>query len=164
MSIPILSTITAIIDKVIPDAKTRQEVKLELEKNKLELEKLELEEINKRLEVTKEVFGHKSVFVSGGIPCLIWAFSLAIVNNYILLPWGAAFGLDIPSIEIPGSIVGLIGTVILTLLGKKSFDENEIYLNGKLFSPSKLQVKEAVRAGDNTPVGNKKVKSLDDKE
>lgn len=139
--------VTSIIDKFVPDAKSKQELQLELSR-------LEVQENTSRLEVLKAMLGNKSLFVAGGIPALIWVGVLAIFNNYVLMPWAAVFGATIPNVSLPDYYWILLGAIITGILGKKAFDENEIWrADGTLLSPSKLQVKAAAFQGNTTPVG-----------
>ncbi len=137
-----------IINKVIPDPNKRQELSLELAK-------IDAQETVARLGVLQSMLGNKGVFVAGGIPALIWVGVAAIFNNYVLLPWAGVFGATVPNIELPQYYWLLLGAIISGVLGKKAFDENEIWRkDGTLLSPSKLQVKEAVAQGKVEPVGD----------
>ena len=69
--------IGSIIDKVIPDPNKKTELKLELAK-------LDAAEATERLGVLKNMMGHKSLFVAGGIPALIWLVVLYILFNHIV--------------------------------------------------------------------------------
>lgn len=150
----IITAVTSIIDKVVPDPNLKMKINAELESRRIELEKLEAAETASRIDMLKAMFSNPNLFVSGGIPALIWVFVAAIANNYILLPWAKTFGFAAPSITLPTDIVALIGTVIITLLGKKAWDNNEIWRpDGTLLSPSKDQVKAAIANGKTEPVG-----------
>lgn len=142
-----LPAVEQLIDKFVPDAQAKQQLQLELQK-------LEVQENSSRLEVLKAMFSNKSLFVSGGIPALIWVGVLSIFNNYVLLPWASVFGATAPNVELPEYYWILLGAIITGILGKKAFDENEIWRkDGTLLSPSKLQVKRAVAEGETAPVG-----------
>lgn len=145
-AIPVVSDI---IGKFVPDAKAKQQIELELAK-------LELQETMSRNDVLKSMLGNQSVFVAGGIPAIIWVGVLAIFNNYVLLPWARVFGAtNVPNIDLPSMYWWVLGAVVSGVLGKKAFDENEIWRkDGTLLSPSKLQVKEAVAQGKVEPVGD----------
>lgn len=146
-----IGLITNVIERVIPDQETKVKLQMAIKEHELELKKMEAEEISNRIGLLRDMIKNKNFFVSGGIPALIWVFNLAIVNNFILGPWAQALGLSVPQINLPGEIVALIGTVIFTLLGKKTIDNNEIWWKGQLLSPSKQEVEAKVR----------KIKSLD---
>lgn len=130
----------SIIEKVVPDPNKQNELKIELAK-------LDTQEATARLGVLQAMFQNKSIFVSGAIPALIWVFVLSVTNNYILVPWARGFGLSIPDVPLPDSIVGLVGFVITVILGKKYKDDEETYYsNGQLKNPSKKRIQAEVAA------------------
>ena len=123
-----------LIEKFVPDPDKKQELKLELAK-------LETQETVARMNALQAMFSNKSIFVSGAIPALIWVFVLSLVNNYILLPWARGFGLSVPDIPLPESVVALVGATIMAILGKKYKDDQETYYsNGQVKSLSKKRI------------------------
>lgn len=132
--------IESIINKVIPDPNKKTELKLELAK-------LDAAEATERLGVLKNMMGHKSLFVAGGIPALIWLVVLYILFNHIVFPLLGGFGLHVEPIALPEGYWTLLQTVIVGLFGKKVIDGNEWRWNGKLISPSKDAAKIAAVKG-----------------
>lgn len=132
--------IGSIIDKVIPDPNKKTELKLELAK-------LDAAEATERLGVLKNMMGHKSLFVAGGIPALIWLAVVYILANYIIFPLLGAVGLSVTPIQLPDEYWGLLKVVIVGLFGKKVIDGNEWRWNGKLISPAKDAAKIAAVQG-----------------
>ncbi|MEG1501984.1 MAG: 3TM-type holin [Synergistaceae bacterium] len=140
--------ITGIIEKIIPDPNKQQELKLELAK-------IEAQETTARLGVLGNMLGHKSMFVAGGIPALIWLAVIYILANYILFPLLGGFGMQIEPISLPDNYWSLLNIVVVGLFGKKVIDGNEWRFGDKLISPSKAQTDAAAAKGDTIPVGNK---------
>lgn len=132
--------IGSIIDKVIPDPNKKTELKLELAK-------LDAAEATERLGVLKNMMGHKSLFVAGGIPALIWLVVLYILFNHIVFPLLGGFRLHVEPIALPEGYWTLLQTVIVGLFGKKVIDGNEWRWNGKLVSPAKDAAKIAAVKG-----------------
>lgn len=132
-----------IIDRIIPDADKKTELKLELAK-------LDAAEATERLGVLKNMMGHKSLFVAGGIPALIWLVVAYILFNHIVFPLLGACGLHVEPIALPEGYWSLLQTVIIGLFGKKVIDGNEWRWNGKLVSPAKDAVKAAAVSGHAT--------------
>ena len=129
----IIPGISGIIDKIIPDPNKKEELKLELSK-------LDAQDTTARMGVLSSIMGHKSIFVAGGIPALIWLAVVYIFANHILYPLLGAFGLHITPITMPGEYWSLLNVVIVGLFGKKVFDGNTIKF-GSFESPSKDIVK-----------------------
>jgi len=89
------------------------------------------------------MLGNNSFFVAGAIPSILWVLVISIVNNYILMPWAAVFGLTVPDVSLPGEVWTLAGWIITGLLAKKAFDGNEIYSKtGVLLKPAKTDIAE----------------------
>lgn len=146
----LLPGVAEIIDRVIPNPNER-------EKLKLELQRIEAQENSSRLNALGGMLSNKNLFVSGAIPAILWIIALTIFNNYVLLPWAAVFGGELPVVELPGPVWTLAGWIITGLLGKKVIDNNEWYRrDGSLLSPSRQMVDNAVSQGEAVPVGVKK--------
>ena len=125
--------ISGVIEKIIPDPNKQQELKLEMAK-------LDAQDTAARMGVLNSIMGHKSIFVAGGIPALIWLAVIYILANHIIYPLLGAFGLHITPITMPGEYWSLLNVVIVGLFGKKVFDGNTIKF-GSFESPSKDIVK-----------------------
>jgi hypothetical protein len=129
-----------IIDRVLPDPKQKEQLKYELAK-------LQANENVSRMGVLQSMFQHKSLFVSGGIPSLIWLGVIALFNNYVLIPWAGVFGFPVPDVALPEQYWTLLGWVITGLFGKKIVDDNAWFWNGKLVSPSKKSLEASIYSG-----------------
>ena len=129
----LLPGIGKVIDKVIPDADKKQEMKFELQK-------MDAQQEAARLGVLKEMMGHKSVFVAGGIPALIWLAVLYILANHIIYPLLGAFGFVVTPISMPSEYWSLLNLIIGCLFGKKVIDGNEWRWGGEVVSPAKKEV------------------------
>lgn len=135
-----------IIDKVIPDADKKQEMKFELAK-------LDVQKETERLGVLKAIVGHKSIFVAGGIPALIWLAVLYILANHIIYPLLGAFGLVVTPISMPAEYWSLLNLIIGCLFGKKVIDGNEWRWGGEVISPSKKEIEvKAIKSVMSPPV------------
>ncbi len=139
-----IPAIGEIIDRVLPDPKQKEQLKYELAK-------LQADENIARMGILQSMFRHESLFVAGGIPSLIWIGVLSLLNNYILMPWAAAFGLKAPAVDLPEAYWTLLGYIITGLFGKKLVDNNAWFWKGKLVSPSKKSLEASVLTGT-TPV------------
>lgn len=135
-----IPAIGEIIDRVLPDPKKAQELKYQLAQ-------LQADENVARMNVLQAMMGNKSLFVSGGIPSLIWLGVIAIFNNYVLLPWAGVFGFPVPNVALPEQYWTLLGWVITGLFGKKIVDDNAWFWNGKLVSPSKKSLEASIYSG-----------------
>lgn len=151
MAVNLLNAIPAIgeiINKVVPDRDKQMELKLELAK-------IDAQESVSRLKVVGHMLQNKSVFVSGGIPALLWLAVLYIVANYIVFPMLAGLGMNISPIDLPPEYWSLLKVIVVGLFGKKVVDNNEWRWGGKLVSPSKAQTEIAIARGDTVPVGDR---------
>jgi hypothetical protein len=140
MAIPILSMlggVSTLIDKFVPDPGAKQQIQAELEKASLEVDK-------ERVGALKGMMGSSSIFISGGIPALIWIGAIALFTNYVVMPWAAVFGYTFAEVHLPEQYWTLLGWIITGLFAKKSFDNNEIHLGGKLFKRAKDTVEAEV--------------------
>jgi len=124
-----IPAIGEVIDRVLPDPKQKEQLKYELAK-------LQADENVARMNVLQSMFQHKSLFVAGGIPSLIWIGVLSLLNNYVLMPWMGVIGLSAPAVELPEQYWTLLGWIVTGLFGKKIVDDNAWFWKGKLVSPS----------------------------
>jgi len=126
----ILSLAKPILDKItsfIPDNKAKQKAKLQIEK---ELIKFAADTQTAQAEINKEQAKHKSVFVAGARPFIMWICGAGMAFQYIahpLLMWAwALFGVDgtAPEPMDMGSLMPLL-MGMLGLGGMRSFDKNK---------------------------------------
>lgn len=136
--------ISQIIDRVVPDPRQKEQLKFEMEK-------VRADEVKARMGVLRGLLSNKSMFVAGAIPALIWLAVLALINNYILMPWVGVFGGNAPPVNLPQQYWSLLTIIITGLFGKKVVDGNEIrWPNGNLMTPKK-EKKEEVAIDPETP-------------
>ena len=126
----VLTGVSTLVDRLVPNPGAKQQIQAELERASLEVDK-------ERVSALKGMMGSSSVFISGGIPALIWIGAISLFSNFVLAPWTALIGIKIPAVTLPEQYWTLLGWIITGLFAKKSFDNNEIHLGGKLFKPSK---------------------------
>lgn len=139
-----IPAIGEVIDRVLPDPKQKEQLKYELAK-------LQADENVARMGVLQSMMSNKNLFVSGGIPSLIWIGVLSLLNNYVLMPWMNVIGFSTPVVELPEQYWTLLGVVITGLFGKKVIDDNSWFWNGKLISPSKKSIEASMALGRTPP-------------
>jgi len=139
-----IPAIGEVIDRVLPDPKQKEQLKYELAK-------LQADENVARMGVLQSMMSNKNLFVSGGIPSLIWIGVLSLFNNYVLMPWMSVIGFSTPVVELPEQYWTLLGWVITGLFGKKIVDDNAWFWNGKLVSPSKKSIEASISSGRTPP-------------
>jgi len=79
LGIPIIDSVTKIIDKLIPDPAQKAMVQLELAK-------LDLQAITAQTEVNKVEAGHRSIFVAGWRPFVGWVSGIGLAYGVLLQP------------------------------------------------------------------------------
>lgn len=110
----IFTSIVSIIDKIIPDPTAAAEAKWKL----LQLEQSgELGKITKQSEVVIAEAQSESWIAKNWRPITMLSFVFIIVNNFIISPYAAAFGLELPYLDIPPNMwtlleIGLGGYII----------------------------------------------------
>ena len=106
----ILPTIQGVIDRVVPDRAAAEKAKIELTTM---VAKGELDQMAAQIQANVEAAKSPHLFVAGARPAMIWLCGLILFNNYIVVPYAIAFGLDaIPRLDdqaIMPIILGLLG-------------------------------------------------------
>lgn len=104
-AIPILGSI---LDRVIPDKNARAQAQEALEAAE---QSGELQVLLGQLEINKQEAAHKSIFVAGARPFILWVCGVALLYNTLLHPilniW-----VDMPPVE-----TGLLYPVLTGMLG-----------------------------------------------
>lgn len=113
------------IGKILDNVITSDE---ELQNVKVLMRELDIRELETMTARQGAWLSNDSLFVSGAIPSLIWVYVLVIFFNFIIAPFVVAFGIGVPELGLPDGFTGLVGTVVALLLGKKTFDANEIQI------------------------------------
>jgi hypothetical protein len=93
------------IGKIVDDIHTSTEEKLEAEQT---LYKVQARLQGLQAEITKQEASHRSVFVAGWRPGLMWLCIAILGFNYIVAPVAMSFGHEVPQISDPAHIFNLI--------------------------------------------------------
>ena len=103
-AIPLIQTV---IEKFIPDKDKANELAHEV----ATLAENHSHEIAKRqIEVNQQEAAHKSLFVAGWRPFIGWTCGIAMANNFVLMPYLAAFfSLDVPVLDMAEMMPVLMG-------------------------------------------------------
>ncbi len=112
----LISPISSLLDKFIPDADERAKLAHEI----ATMAERQAHEANMgQLEINKIEAQHRSIFVAGWRPFLGWGLSFAMVWHFVLAPITiflcAYIGVAIP--ELPTFDMGSLMTVLMGMLG-----------------------------------------------
>jgi len=84
----LVGAISPLLDKFIPDADQRNKLAHEI----ATMTQRQAHEIAKeQIEVNKTEAAHKNLFVAGWRPFIGWTCGVAMANNFIVMPYVAAF-------------------------------------------------------------------------
>ena len=125
------------IGKILDDLISTPEEKREAQ---LRLREIDVREVEARFGALRAWQSHRSLFVSGAIPAILWMIVGVAVFNYILVPLLGSFGVSVPVLELPGAYYSLAETIVLGLFGKKAWDSSEIHWGGQVVKPAKEKV------------------------
>lgn len=125
------------IGKILDDLISTPEEKREAQ---LRLREIDVREVEARFGALRAWQSHRSLFVSGAIPAILWMIVGVAVFNYILVPLLGSFGVSVPVLELPGAYYSLAETITLGLFGKKAWDSSEIHWGGQVVKPAKEKV------------------------
>ena len=125
------------IGKILDDLISTPEEKREAQ---LRLREIDVREVEARFGALRAWQSHRSLFVSGAIPAILWMIVGVAVFNYILVPLLGSFGVSVPVLELPGAYYSLAETIVLGLFGKKAWDSSEIHWDGQVVKPAKEKV------------------------
>ena len=90
-------------------------------------------ELTKRMQASKEVIiaeaQGEDFMQRSWRPIAMLSFTFMLVNNYVLVPYGIAFGWGIPQVEIPEGVFDLLtlgmGGYMMALGGKKVIESSK---------------------------------------
>lgn len=105
-----------LIDRVVPDADKKIELKLELAKLADAEAQREHEQLIEQTEVNKIEAGHRSIFVAGWRPAIGWGCGAALVYNTMVAPMFNLGQADLGFLQ--AILMGMLG-----LAGMRSFDK-----------------------------------------
>ena len=125
------------IGKILDDLISTPEEKREAQ---LRLREIDVREVEARFGALRAWQSHRSLFVSGAIPAILWMIVGVAVFNYILVPLLGSFGVSVPVLGLPGAYYSLAETIVLGLFGKKAWDSSEIHWGGQVVKPAKEKV------------------------
>ena len=111
------------VGKIVDDLVSTPEEKREAQ---LRLKELELREREAQFGALRAWQSNKSFFVAGAIPSILWVVVGTAVFNYILAPLLGAFGVSVPTLELPPAYYTLAGSIVLGLFGKKAWDATDL--------------------------------------
>ena len=114
----LIEPVTGLLDKFIPDADTKAKLAHDIATL---AETQAHAQVLAQLEVAKMGAAHKSLFVAGARPFILWTCGLAMFNNYIVVPYAVAGGYPVPSLDMGEMMPVLMG--ILGLGGYRSFEK-----------------------------------------
>lgn len=121
-----------LIDRLFPSKEEADKAKLQL----LEMsQKGELQELVGRQDIVKTEAGSVHWLTATWRPITMLCFVAVVVNNYILVPYLMAFGVSLPTIEMPASLWDVIelglGGYVIGRSGEKIADKIADAMKGK---------------------------------
>jgi hypothetical protein len=114
----LVPSLMTILEKVVPDKDERAKLAHDIA---TQAERQAHDQIMAQVEVNKQEAAHKSLFVAGWRPFTGWACGLALANNFIVVPYLAAFGLEIVPLNLEVMLPVLLG--MLGLGGMRSYEK-----------------------------------------
>lgn len=116
----VLPSIFKTVDKAVADKDLAEKLKSDLQLALLDASNTELEQ--KAKVVVAEAQG-KSTIQRTWRPITMLVFVAILANNFILVPYVAAFGADVPLLEIPPGMWGLLTVGIGGYVGGRTFEK-----------------------------------------
>lgn len=135
------------VGKIVDDLVSTPEEKREAQ---LRLKELELREREAQFGALRAWQSNKSFFVAGAIPSILWVVVGTAVFNYIVAPLLGAFGVSVPTLELPPAYYTLAGSIVLGLFGKKAWDATDLQW-GSFEKRAKAPTEEPVPAPVSAP-------------
>jgi hypothetical protein len=114
----LVPSLMTILEKVVPDKDERAKLAHDIA---TQAERQAHDQIMAQVEVNKQEAAHKSLFVAGWRPFTGWSCGLALANNFIVVPYLAAFGLEIVPLNLEVMLPVLLG--MLGLGGMRSYEK-----------------------------------------
>jgi hypothetical protein len=123
---PIISVVSSVLDKVIPDNNAKEKAKADIEKALID----NAAQINlAQAETNKIEAGHRSVWVSGWRPFLGWCAGCGFFVVYVLSPlikWVCALrGFDVIVPELDTDVLMELTIAMLGLAGLRSWEKSK---------------------------------------
>ena len=111
----LIGPISALLDKIIPDADERSRLAHEI----ATLAERQAHEIAKaQIEVNREEATSHSIFVSGWRPAVGWITAIGLATNYLLVPvWNFLLSINESPITVPPLDLSEMMPVLLGMLG-----------------------------------------------
>ena len=118
------SKILNIIDKHVQDKALKQKLSLEIQREYMQnVAKLEQQLLKSQADIiVSEATGH-SWLQRNWRPITMLVFVFIIANNYILVPYGQAFGLHVPILNLPDHVWELIKYGLTGYIGARSVEK-----------------------------------------
>lgn len=118
------SKVIDIIDQHVKDKALKQQLTLEIQKQYTEhLAKIEEILVQKQGDIiVSEATGH-SWLQRNWRPITMLVFVFIIANNYVLVPYGQAFGLHLPLLNLPDQVWELIKYGLTGYIGARSVEK-----------------------------------------
>ena len=114
----LIGPIAELLGKFIPDKDKAAQLAQEIATL---AERQAHEQIIAQIEVNRQEASSASLFVAGWRPGAGWVCVAAMANNFILIPYGSAFGLDLVPLDLEYMMPVLLG--MLGLGGMRSYDK-----------------------------------------
>lgn len=112
--------IADIIDSAVEDKdlskKLKQEINSQLIQDKAKLEQ-------SAAEIVKAEINGESWMQRNWRPVLMFVFMAILANNFILVPYAVAFGLEVPVLEFPQAFWGLLTVGVGGYIGGRSYEK-----------------------------------------
>jgi len=118
------SKIIDVIDRHVKDKALKQKLMLEIQREYMKhIAKLEEEIVRKQGDIiVSEATGH-SWLQRNWRPITMLVFVFIIANNYVLVPYGQAFGFHIPMLNLPDQVWELIKYGLTGYIGARSIEK-----------------------------------------
>lgn len=114
----LIGPIAELLGKVIPDKDAANRLAFEIATL---AENQAHEQIMAQIEVNKSEAENANWFVSGWRPGAGWVCVAAMANNFLIVPYAQAAGIDVPTLEMGEMMPVLLG--MLGLGGMRSYDK-----------------------------------------
>ena len=114
----LVGPIAELLGKVIPDKDAANRLAFEIATL---AENQAHEQIMAQIEVNKAEAEHSNWFVSGWRPGAGWVCVAAMANNFLIMPYAQAAGIDVPTLELGEMMPVLLG--MLGLGGMRTFEK-----------------------------------------
>jgi len=123
---PIISVVSSVLDRVIPDKNAKEKAAQEIEKALIE----NAAQLNlAQAETNKVEASHRSVWVAGWRPCLGWVAALGFAWVFVLQPlivWMITlYGVDVPLPEFHTDALLELTFAMLGLAGLRTYEKQK---------------------------------------